>query len=108
LYGAILFLEDVNEPPYRLDRMLTQLKLAGALQGLSGVILGHFIGSDSGDTNKWMENIVLDALGDADIPIISGFPHGHAMPNITLPHGAVIRLTTDPPTLRVVAGIDVS
>ena len=99
---TILFLEDVNEPLYRLDRMLTHLKLAGVLHKIQGIVLGHFIGPKSEDLAEHVEKLVLDIMGNTDIPIMSRLPHGHALPNIMLPHGAPIRLSTNPQSLQVI------
>jgi muramoyltetrapeptide carboxypeptidase len=93
--GAVLFLEDIGEAPYRIDRMLTQLKLAGILDGLSGLILGHFIGPDGNDLAPEAERLVLEMTRSHPIPVISGFPHGHKLPNLTLPHGARVELDTE-------------
>jgi muramoyltetrapeptide carboxypeptidase len=92
---TILFLEDVHEPPYRIDRMLTQLKLAGILDEVKAVILGYFLGQDGEDLLPEAERILLDLIGDCPIPILSGFPHGHALPNLTIPHGLPVRLDTE-------------
>ncbi len=92
--GAILFLEDVGEPLYRIDRMLTQLWLAGKLQKLAGIILGDFsLGRDmdTNEKNRHHETIwnrVLQLTSDTQIPAWGGFPIGHGSANMTLPHGA--------------------
>lgn len=92
--GKILFLEDVGEPLYRIDRMLTQLWLAGRLQKAAGIILGDFsLNQDMEPLNKirhheaiW--NRVLQLTAGTGIPVWGGFPIGHGPANITLPHGA--------------------
>ena len=101
---TILFLEDVHEPPYRIDRMLTQLKLAGVLTRVSGLILGHFIGPDGEDLSGEAERILLGLVADRPIPVISKFPHGHVLPNLTLPHGAPVMLDTENRSIRVLIG----
>jgi muramoyltetrapeptide carboxypeptidase len=98
---AILFLEDVHEPPYRIDRMLTQLKLAGVLEGVKAVILGYFLGQDGEDLLPEAERILLDLIGDRPIPIVSRFLHGHALPNLTIPHGLPARLDTKTRSITV-------
>ncbi|AFM25730.1 S66 peptidase family protein [Desulfomonile tiedjei] len=92
--GAILFLEDVNEPAYRLDRMLTQLHLSGILKRIHGVLLGYFLDSQNGDLSEIVERIILKYVDDETVPVVSGIPHGHALPNITLPLGAPVTLDT--------------
>jgi muramoyltetrapeptide carboxypeptidase len=93
--GAILFIEDVSEPPYRIDRMLMQLKLAGVFEEVSGIIVGHFLGPDGQDLVSEAERLVLEMTQANTIPIISRYPHGHTLPNLTLPHGAIVRMETE-------------
>jgi len=88
----ILFLEDRGEAAYRIDRMLTQLKLAGCLDGIRGLILGSF--TDCGSEQEIFE-IVADRFPDASVPILAGFPAGHAEPNLTLPLGIKAVLDAD-------------
>jgi muramoyltetrapeptide carboxypeptidase len=92
--GSILFLEDIDEAPYRIDRMLMQLKLAGVLENVSGLILGHFLGCEGQDLGPEVERLVLAMTRTHPVPIISRFPHGHTLPNLTLPHGAEVRMDT--------------
>jgi muramoyltetrapeptide carboxypeptidase len=91
----ILFLEDVDEPPYRIDRMLVQLRESGALQGVGGIVFGDMKGcappirADFG-----LEEVLLEALAGLDIPIALGLSSGHASsPAVTLPFGVQARLT---------------
>ncbi|MBI5571926.1 MAG: LD-carboxypeptidase [Desulfomonile tiedjei] len=95
LAGAVLLLEDVHEPLYRVDRMLTQLKLAGILDSVAGFVLGHFVDNESADRRLDVENILLGLIGDRSVPVVSAYPHGHDLPNLTLPHGAHVRLNAD-------------
>ena len=90
--GAVLFLEDVNERPFRLDRMLTQLRLAGAFGGVRAVVFGEMPGCDEdGGLSAWdVVRRVLDGFGG---PILCGFPSGHtAGPVWTLPFGVSVRV----------------
>jgi muramoyltetrapeptide carboxypeptidase len=101
--GKILFLEDQGEPPYRLDRMLTHLRLSGKLKGISGLLLGDFIDCDpvQGDKNGFTAKQVLkNILEDLDVPIMAGFPAGHGNANWALPLGLKVRLDTDSHTLE--------
>lgn len=92
--GGILVLEDVGEPLYRIDRMLTQLWLAGKMQKLAGIILGDFSLGREMETNDRIRhhetiwNRVLQLTADTQIPVWGGFPVGHGSANLTLPHGA--------------------
>ncbi|MEJ5359837.1 MAG: LD-carboxypeptidase [Desulfobacterales bacterium] len=94
---AILFLEDRGEAPYRIDRMLTQMRLAGLLSGVRGVVLGSF--RDCGPAEE-IGRIVLEALGGRSLPVAAGLAAGHGEPNLTLPLGAAATLDTG--TLRLV------
>jgi muramoyltetrapeptide carboxypeptidase len=87
---SVLFLEDVNEPAYKIDRMLTQMKLAGIFGSIQGVIIGHFSGNESDAPSSVAERIVMEYTEQGQIPVISNYPHGHALPNITLPVGALV------------------
>jgi len=88
--GKILFLEDRGEAPYRIDRMLTQMKLAGCFEGLKGLFLGSFEACGKLDD---IFRIVQEVFNDVNIPILSGFEIGHARVNITIPVG--LRATLD-------------
>lgn len=99
LTGSILFVEDVHEPPYRIDRMFTQLMLAGVLDRLGALILGHFVGPDDSDVLSECERIVMELTSSSQIPIVSGFQHGHKLPNITIPNGIRVELDTSCPRL---------
>lgn len=94
--GCILFVEDVAEAPYRIDRMLMQMSLAGCLQGISGLVLGQF--EDCGALED-IYAVFLRTFGPLGIPIVAGFPIGHGRENTTLPLGIEARLTTRPPGL---------
>ncbi|MFM7674503.1 MAG: LD-carboxypeptidase [Synechococcus sp.] len=94
LRGAILVLEDVGEAPYRVDRMLTQWRTAGLLQGVAGVGLGRFQWTPEdvmpGDLS--MEEVLREGLGSLGIPLVGRLPVGHGRPNLALPLGARARL----------------
>lgn len=101
--GSIMVLEDVSEPAYRIDRMFTQLKLSGILDNLGGLILGHFIGPKGVCLQDHAAQLALDMTRDSAIPIIKGYPHGHTLPNLTLPIGATVKLDTSNLEFRVIA-----
>lgn len=94
--GHILFLEDVGEAVYRLDRMLTQLKLAGCLDGVTGIILGTF--KDCGDPDA-IYRLMMDLFDSDGPPIVAGFDIGHGHANVTLPIGLTATLDADRGTL---------
>jgi len=92
LKGRILLLEDKGEAAYRIDRMLSQMKLAGCFEDLAGLILGSF--EDCGDMAE-ICRIAKEIFGGDDIPVLSGFDCGHGKANITIPLGLEATLDTD-------------
>lgn len=99
--SAILLLEDVNEAPYRVDRMLSQLRLSGVLDRISGVVLGSFTTKEADEPAK-IEAILREYFGRLKVPVVMGFPSGHAPANATLPHGGLVELDADAGTLRII------
>jgi muramoyltetrapeptide carboxypeptidase len=97
--GAILLLEDVNEEPYRVDRMLSTLRLAGVLDRVAGVILGDF--HSKPDESAELDRVLRDYFGRLKVPVVTGFPAGHVARNATLPHGAEVELNADQGTVRL-------
>jgi muramoyltetrapeptide carboxypeptidase len=80
--GCILLLEEVGEAPYKVDRLLTQLRLAGGLDGVQAVILGDFTGGDPPLYAKWtIPDVVAECLEGLHIPILTGAPVGHGSAN---------------------------
>ncbi|MCJ8502381.1 S66 peptidase family protein [Desulfatitalea alkaliphila] len=96
-HGCVLFLEDRGERPYRIDRMLVQMKLAGCFEGLAGLVLGSF--SDCG-AGEEIDAIVRQLFDDRPIPIMTGLAAGHQNPNRTLPLGVTVVLDAGSGTLR--------
>jgi muramoyltetrapeptide carboxypeptidase len=93
--GGILFLEDVHEQPYRIERMLYQLHLAGILQRQRAIVLGHFTGADGAQAynNGYTLDTTIAQIGAATgVPIVRGLPFGHVDDIVTLPFGATARL----------------
>jgi muramoyltetrapeptide carboxypeptidase len=104
LSGAVLLLEDVQEPPYKVDRMLTQLRRAGALDGLAGVAVGQFTDcADGWDTT--VADVLVECLGDLGVPVLGGLPIGHGPGQLTVPVGTRATLDADAGTLSVVAAV---
>lgn len=95
---SILFLEDVGEGPYRIDRYLTQLINAGVMEQVAGIVLGDFRYSDAHRKNdtqqglQTMEEVFQDRLGDLGIPVLMNVPFGHIKPKLTIPFGALVIL----------------
>jgi muramoyltetrapeptide carboxypeptidase len=95
--GSVLFLEDVNERPYRLHRLLMQLRLAGVLSRASGIVFGEMRGCDEPDGQITAAAVIEEFAGDCSGPVIAGFPSGHtAGPCWTLPLGVTCRIITTP------------
>jgi len=103
LAGSILLLEDVDEPTYRIDRMLTHLALSGSLTGVRGAILGDLRGTDEpiGGPSRVPERVRRVLPG---VPVLAGLECGHRGPNRTLPLRARARLDAASGTLSVGLG----
>jgi muramoyltetrapeptide carboxypeptidase len=85
---ALVFLEDVGEAPYRIDRLLIHLREAGALDGARGLIFGEMK-----DCGEGVEDVIARAVGDLGIPVIIGIPSGHVTgDNLCLPFGVPVRM----------------
>ncbi len=91
--GAVLLLEEVGERPYRLDRLMQQLRASGKLEAAAGVGLGAFVRCDESDPGYPSGAEVLEeCLRAVGVPWVSGLPFGHAHPNLAWPVGARARL----------------
>ena len=104
LAGKILLVEDVWEVPYRLDRMFTQLRLAGILDTIAGLALGTFTKCfvpEEMAHSPDLEEIVLDAIGDRDLPVLSGIGYGHMPNRLVLPVGVACRLAASQGQLTI-------
>lgn len=99
---SIVFIEDRGESLYRIDRMLTQLKLSGIMDGIGGLIVGNF--QDCGEI-KELNKIILETINQ-DCPVYTGFPVGHGKDNIPLPLGAEAELDTESLIFNVDTFID--
>ena len=84
--GSILFIEDIAEEPYRVDRLLAQLRLAGVLDAASGFLVGSFSEAESPDA------VLADYLRPLAKPVLAGWPSGHGRPNQTLPLGLRVNM----------------
>jgi len=99
--GAILFLEDTQTKPYQIDRMLTQLRLAGLLDGVRGLVFGEMPGCEQHpDQGYTLKEMLRDWTSYLRVPVLYGFPSGHTRSKgLTLPLGARVRLDDDGLTL---------
>lgn len=90
LKGKILFIEDIGEQPYRVDRMVNHLKLLDSFKSLRGIILGDFTDCIEADVTKrtlTLNDVIEDYFRDLKIPVIYNFPHGHIRDMVTIPFG---------------------
>ena len=90
--GCLFVMEDIGETPYKIDRMLFQMRMAGCFQGVSGLVLGNF--HDCGSYDAIYE-IVANIFEDMQIPILGGFEIGHGEENMTIPMGIQATLDTE-------------
>jgi muramoyltetrapeptide carboxypeptidase len=95
--GTILFMEDVNAKPYQVDRMLMQLKFAGKLRGVKGIVFGEMLDcAQSKDQEYTLQEVVKRIVGDLGIPVAYGLRSGHVTrKNITLPIGVRASLSVN-------------
>lgn len=103
--GRVLFLEDTREEPYRVDRMLSTMRLAGKLDGCAAVLLGDFTYvPPKGETVRegfTVDEVLDQYFAEADYPVIRRWPTGHIRPNACLPVGAMAEVDADARTVRL-------
>jgi len=102
--NKILLLEEVNEPPYKIDRMFNQLKLNKVFKKVNGVILGNFLNCIEADAEKktlTVEEVWRDYFNDLKVPVINSFPHGHIKDMLTVPFGININLNLRKSYIRI-------
>ncbi len=98
--GAILLIEDIDEAPYRVDRMLTQLALGGALKDVAGVVFGYCTECTVDGPSFSMGEVLTDRLRDLGVPVMSGFAFGHIKEMHTLPIGLPAVMDADTGTIN--------
>lgn len=96
--GGIAVLEDLGEAPYRVERLLTQLRRSGWLDRVAGVVCGDWV--DCGDPDE-LHAVLADRLGDLGVPVLLGLPFGHGRPQLTVPLGVVADLDAGAGTLTL-------
>ncbi len=101
--GKLLFLEDIAAKPYQIDRMLMQLKLAGKLKGVQGIVFGEMMYcTQSPDQEYALQEVVLRVLSDLDVPVAYGLRSGHvSRENAVLPFGLRARLSVSKEIVRL-------
>lgn len=92
----VLLLEEIDERPYRIDRMLRQIRLAGILSRANGAVLGAFINCkpERGKPSLTLRQVFRDTFGEIGCPVIEGLPYGHIHNLLTIPLGVRVRLAT--------------
>lgn len=104
--GAMLVLEDVDEAVYRVDRMMRQLLLAGALSRCVAIVAGDFClpRGEVTEQNRAIDDVLTEVADEAGIPCLAGAPFGHIHDQWTMPLGAHAELDTDELSLRIIGG----
>lgn len=104
--GTILVIEDIEEAVYRVDRMLTQLLLAGALHRCAGLVIGDFKppANENEAENRKIDDVFAESAESAGIPCFAGAPFGHIADQWTIPLGAMAELDTADLSLHVTGG----
>jgi muramoyltetrapeptide carboxypeptidase len=94
LDGALLVLEDINEAVYRIDRMLAQLRLSGALHGVRGIIFGDCTNcpEEADDGARALDDVLVELADWLRVPCLAGVPLGHVGEQWTVPLGAIAEL----------------
>ncbi|WEG12110.1 LD-carboxypeptidase [Pullulanibacillus sp. KACC 23026] len=101
--GAILLIEDVEEPAFKINLMLTHLEQAGVFESVEGVVIGNFQ-ADPEEYAK-IKKVLQDFFACASFPVVENFYIGHCQPNYGVPLGANAKLTTSPPRLVIDSGV---
>ena len=98
--GKLLFIEEVGEAPYRVERMLIHLKMAGKLDQLAGLVFGDFAKCD-GTGPRGIKEVIAELFHDAAYPVMTGMRAGHGSENLALPFGVKMRLEGAGPSLAL-------
>jgi len=107
LRNALLVLEDVDEAPHRVDRMLAQLRHTGILKNIAGLILGKFtdcVPSDPSKPHFTIEQVLQETVSAVRCPVLTNLQYGHIAKKLTIPFGVRATLDTRTPSLKVTEG----
>ncbi|MEE1131459.1 MAG: LD-carboxypeptidase [Caryophanon sp.] len=105
--GKILVIEDVEESPLHVDRMLNQLRLARKFEGLAGIVIGSFTYSKSlAPQDSTFDAVFDDYFGKLNVPVVKGFSIGHCEPNFAIPFGVDALLDGDAKALTILPGVE--
>jgi muramoyltetrapeptide carboxypeptidase len=103
--GSLLFLEDIDEEPYRVDRMMVQLRLAGILKKTGGILMGQFTDCGPKDPSKpslTLDQVIGENAATVMKPFMTGVPFGHEARKMTIPVGVKARMDTESGTIDFV------
>ncbi|TDL33110.1 LD-carboxypeptidase [Jeotgalibacillus sp. S-D1] len=105
--GKILFIEDIDEEPYRIDGMLNQLLLAGKLETAAGIVVGDFKNAvpTNNKPSQTLDEVLNHYLKDLETPVIKGFKIGHCEPHFAIPFGVKARLSSKTKSLTIMPGV---
>ncbi len=98
--GRVLFLEDVGERPYRIDRLLVQLQQAGLFDEAAAVVLGDFVGCDEPNSELGWRDAAVRVFRRLAVPVVAGIPFGHGSPNLAFPLGVPCDVDSAQGTVR--------
>ncbi|MBL8003729.1 MAG: LD-carboxypeptidase [Candidatus Kapabacteria bacterium] len=104
---SILFMEEILEEPYRVDRMITQLLLGGKLDDCNGIIMGHFTKCEATSKSASfkaqfsLREVLMDRFQHLSVPVLYGFPFGHILEKLTIPFGVKARISTEEKSLTL-------
>jgi muramoyltetrapeptide carboxypeptidase len=101
--GSILYIEDIGEEPYKIDRYLAHLKAAGVFDKISALIIGNFIDCTDADEKRnsfTVEEVLLDYFMNTPFPVIYNFPYGHGDIKVTMPIGVPAEIDTETGEIR--------
>ena len=105
--GKLLFIEDIGEEPYKVDGMLNQLRQAGKLETLAGVVIGDFTDAESTGSKPslTLDEVFDDYFAHRPYPVMKGFLIGHCQPHFAIPLGVKAHLSTKRKTLEIESGV---
>jgi muramoyltetrapeptide carboxypeptidase len=104
-HDNIVFIEEVDEHPYKIDRMLAQLRLSGKLSQAKGFIFGHFTNCETPDNTQTVEQLINEYFKNLNVPLITNFASGHEFPFLNIPIGVEAVLNADKKELKIIGEI---
>ena len=99
--NKIVLIEEVEEPPYNIDRMFAQLRLGKNIYKAKGFVFGHFTDCIDSENDNTYENLIKEYFGNLDVPVIYNFPTGHEFPFINVPIGLKVRLDANKKQIEI-------